>query len=351
MPSAIDPTVIGAGNVDKASVRLQLERARDEITTLQTLTSSIGTLPNEDAVINGDFSLWQYGTSSTSAGFVGPDCWSVAASGGTVTTSRQAFAVGTTLGINNPLYHVRQNVTGHSGSTDIATLAHLIEGVGSYAGQTITILGWAYRSSGTGNMAVEVVQNFGTGGSPSATITNIGTTTVTLTGSWAPFAVTVAVPSISGKTLGSNANDYLGINFWFSGGSSFNARNNSLGLQTLAGNLWGVHIRRGTWTTANINTYIPVDIGTQWRRAQRYCCTLNVAEQSPAAGLSINVYAFPVVMRTAPALTVVTAGTLTNCTISAEAALSPVSSYIQVNYSAGNGSIVGRTVRYTANLA
>lgn len=35
MTSAIDPSVIGAGNVDKASVRLQLERARDEITDLQ----------------------------------------------------------------------------------------------------------------------------------------------------------------------------------------------------------------------------------------------------------------------------------------------------------------------------
>ncbi len=35
MASAIDPTVIGAGNIDKASVRLQLERARDEITALE----------------------------------------------------------------------------------------------------------------------------------------------------------------------------------------------------------------------------------------------------------------------------------------------------------------------------
>ncbi|CAB4150573.1 hypothetical protein UFOVP568_45 [uncultured Caudovirales phage] len=35
MTSAIDPSVIGAGNIDKASVRLQLERARDEITAIQ----------------------------------------------------------------------------------------------------------------------------------------------------------------------------------------------------------------------------------------------------------------------------------------------------------------------------
>jgi hypothetical protein len=35
MASAIDPSVIGAGNIDKASVRLQLERARDEITALE----------------------------------------------------------------------------------------------------------------------------------------------------------------------------------------------------------------------------------------------------------------------------------------------------------------------------
>jgi hypothetical protein len=35
MTSAIDPSVIGAGNIDKAAVRLQLERARDEITALE----------------------------------------------------------------------------------------------------------------------------------------------------------------------------------------------------------------------------------------------------------------------------------------------------------------------------
>lgn len=34
MTSAIDPSVIGAGNIDKAAVQLQLERARDEITDL-----------------------------------------------------------------------------------------------------------------------------------------------------------------------------------------------------------------------------------------------------------------------------------------------------------------------------
>jgi hypothetical protein len=40
MTSAIDPSFIGPGNVDKSVMRLQFERARDEITAIQTLTES-----------------------------------------------------------------------------------------------------------------------------------------------------------------------------------------------------------------------------------------------------------------------------------------------------------------------
>jgi hypothetical protein len=122
-------------------------------------------------------------------------------------------------------------------------------------------------------MAVEAEQKFGTGGSPSSSVAGIGVTTVTLTASWAPFAVTMSVPSVSGKTLGTNNNDYLSLNFWTSAGSELNSRTNSLGLQTIGVDLWGVHIKVGTHTTAATDLYKQPELGPELARCERYART------------------------------------------------------------------------------
>ena len=228
-----------------------------------------GVLDPQNLIINGAMDFWQRGTSFTTAVY-GADRWFNGLTGGTVTQSQQAFTLGTTIGSSNPTYFLRQDVTGQTLTTQYANTQQRIEGVRSYAGQTITILGWAKRGTGSGNMALEAEQNFGTGGSPSAGVTAISPTTVTLTTSWAAFAVTMTIPSITGKTLGSNLNDFLAINFWTSAGSTFNARTNSLGLQTIAVDLWGVHIKLGTQTTAAVDLYKQPELGPELARCKRY---------------------------------------------------------------------------------
>lgn len=227
-----------------------------------------GVLDPENRIINGAFDFWQRGTSSTAAGYLA-DRWNNDVSGGTVTTSRQAFALGDTLGNNSPTYFLRQSSSGQSLAGSYSITEHRVEGVRSYAGQTVTLLGWARRSSGSGNMAVEMAQAFGTGGSPSSSVL-VSPQTVTLTGSWAPFALTFAVPSISGKTLGTNNNDFLQILFWTSAGSTWNARTNSLGLQTIGVDLWGIHIKQGTHTTSAVDLYRQPELGPELARCQRY---------------------------------------------------------------------------------
>lgn len=224
----------------------------------------------ENRIINGAFDFWQRGTSSTSNGYVAADRWFNNLNGGIVTQSRQFFALGDTLGKNIPTYFLRQSVSGQSLSNHYGLTMQRVESVRSFAGQTITILGWARRSSGSGNMVVEAGQNFGTGGSPSSQVNNLGNTTISLTGFFEPFAVTIAVPSITGKTLGTNGNDYFEVNFWASAGSSFNARTNSLGIQTIGVDLWGIHIKRGTHTTDAVNLYKAPELGPELARCQRY---------------------------------------------------------------------------------
>ena len=276
---------------------------------VRQLNSSSEDVNAENRIINGDFGIWQRGTTSTSAGYVAADRWSNGFVGGTVTQARQAFALGDALGSTQPTYFLQQTVSGQTLSTQYANTVHRIEGVRSYADQTITVLGWVKVTSGTASMAVEAEQGFGTGGSPSATVTGISVTTVALTATWAPFAVVMTIPSVTGKTLGSGDNDYLGLNFWTSAGSDFNARTNSLGLQTIGVDLWGVHIRVGTWTAADADLYRPRDPGTELALCQRYYW-----RGLPATGLNFPAYTtgafmawpvmFPVTQRTsAPTLT------------------------------------------------
>ena len=88
-------------------------------------------------------------------------------------------------------------------------------------------------SDATRNIAVEFVQFFGTGGVPSADVTTIGVTTCVLTSTFQKFSVTVVIPSITGKAIGTSINtSTLAINFWFDAGANFNARTNSLGQQS-----------------------------------------------------------------------------------------------------------------------
>jgi hypothetical protein len=258
----------------------------------------------ENRIINGAFDFWQRGTSFTNLayGAFGADRWAHLHSGGTVTHSRQAFTLGDTLGSNSPTFFLRQTVSGQSLAPHHAVIQQRIEGVRSYAGQTITVLGWARRSSGAGNMVVEVAQFFGTGGSPSAQVTGVGQP-VTLTGSWAPFAVTIAVPSIAGRTLGTDGNDSLHLFFWTSAGSDFNSRTNSLGLQTIGVDLWGIHIKLGVHTTAAVEMYRQPELGPELARCQRYyqriVGAIRGAQSFPGQEVTWQT-ALPVTMRAIP---------------------------------------------------
>jgi len=285
-----------------------LDASGGNTATINTVPLRPGVLDPENRIINGAFDFWQRGTSSTSSGYVAADRWTNTISGGTVTMSRQAFALGDTLGSNNPTYFLRQAVSGQVNSGDLAAVQQAVEGVRSYAGQTITILGWARRSSGSGNMAVTVDQNFGTGGSPSAGVVLTGQT-VTLTSSFAPFAVTFSVPSITGKTLGTNGNDKLTLTFFTSAGSSYSTGSNSLGPQTIGVDLWGVHIKVGTHTTAATDLYKQPELGPELARCQRYCVVMGGDASIEAIGLGWALSAtvtnmhinLPVEMRAIPA--------------------------------------------------
>jgi hypothetical protein len=199
-------------------------------------------------VINGNFDIWQRGTSQTSSGYGSVDRFSSEHSGSTKTTSRQAFTLGQTDVPNNPQYFMRTVVSSVAGAGNFASIKQSIEGVRNFAGQTATLSFWA-KADASKNIAVEFTQSFGTGGSPSAFISGISVTTVALTSAWQKIIVTVNIPSIAGKTLGTNGDDSLTVNIWFEAGSTFNSRSNSLGQQSGTFDISQIQIEQGSSAT------------------------------------------------------------------------------------------------------
>ena len=152
------------------------------------------TLPDEDGVllsnnrqlsfrnkiINGNFDIWQRGTSQTSSGYGSADRWPCTNVGTTKIASQQIFTVGQTEVPGNPKYFIRHNVTSVPGASNYAIMLQRIESVLTLSGKKATLSFWA-KADSIKNIAIELYQHFGTGGSPSSLISGIGSQLVELT--------------------------------------------------------------------------------------------------------------------------------------------------------------------------
>lgn len=218
-----------------------------------------------NAIINGNFDIWQRGTSTSSAGYGAADRWSNIVVGSGNTQSRQVFTPGQTAVPGEPKFFCRQVVTSVASAGNAAAITQRIEDVRTFAGQQVTVSFWA-KADAAKPIAVELQQEFGTGGSPSAAVTGLGVNKVTLSTSWQKITTTVTLPSISGKTLGTDDNDNLRLQIWFDAGSSFNSRTNSLGQQSGTFDIAQVQVEAGPVATP----FERRPIGTELALCHRY---------------------------------------------------------------------------------
>jgi len=207
-------------------------------------TSAAG-VSSGNAIINGAFEINQRRFTSITTGY-GFDRWRLDASGGTATATPEVFTLGAApiAGYENANF-LRTVVSGQSEASDLALQSQRIEGVRTFAGQTVTISFFAKSATGTPKIAVGVSQAFGTGGSPSAEA-GAGVAAITISTSWARYSVTYPVPSISGKTLGTNNDNYLAIELWLSAGSTWATRSSSIGFQSNTFDIWGIQVEAGS---------------------------------------------------------------------------------------------------------
>jgi hypothetical protein len=233
--------------------------------TFEHVISQPGSFMFRNKIINGNFDIWQRGNSQTSHGYGSADRWPCYNTGSTKTASRQSFTLGQTDVPGNPKYFMRHVVTSSAGASNNVLMLQSIEDVTLLSGKTITLSFWAKADSNK-NIAIDFEQKFGTGGSPSSAVDGIGSNIISLTTSWTKHVINVSIPSISGKTLGTDNNDCLNVIFWFDAGSSFNSRTVNLGQQSGTFDIAQVQIEEGAVATP----FEQRPIGLEFSLCQRY---------------------------------------------------------------------------------
>jgi hypothetical protein len=261
----------------------------------------------KNKIINGDFYFNQRNfTSNTTDSTYNFDRWLQENSGGTVTVTPQTFTPGTApvAGYEGKNF-VRMVTASQSAAGHYALYEQKIEDVRTFAGQTVTVSFWAKAASGTPNIGVTFNQTFGGGGS--STVNTSAAAVKTITTSWARYSFNVAIPSISGKTIGTVVNNALTLVIVVSTGATLVALGYAnTGIQNNTFDIWGVQVEAGS--TATPFQTATGTIQGELAACQRYYyrATAGNSYSIFSLGIATNSTSFPstvvlpVTMRTSP---------------------------------------------------
>lgn len=284
-----DDYIVGSGSiVDSVASTLTTSAASANAVKLAYDTAA----SSGNILLNGAMEVWQRGTSSSGTGFEADRWYGVQASGQTLQWSQQSFTAGTAPVSGYEGTYFLRNVWSGTPS-GYFWLTQKVEDVRTFAGQTVTLSFWAKSSSSTSALSMAIEQNFGTGGST-------GTTTVgsamSLTSSWQRFSQTFSVPSISGKTIGTNS--YLDVRPFY-GSSSVSGLNIDI---------WGVQLESGSVATpfARATKSLTSEILSCYRYYYRITPGVSSGLFCPGyingAASATFIFSYPVAMRTTPSL-------------------------------------------------
>ena len=261
-------------------------------------------------IINGNFDIWQYKDAGltypqTSSGYGSDDRW-INGNIGSTKTHSQIACTDTERALFNTSYFSRTVVTSVAGASNYVTKEQRIEDITKLAGKTVTLSFWA-KADTNKNVGIILYQNFGIGGTPSSDVVlTIGL--VSLTNTWQKFTKTFTIPSIIGKTLGTNGvnTSFTSIDFGFDIGSSLSSRFGGQNQQSGTFDIAQVQLEEGSVATP----FEQRPYGLELSLCQRYAWYSNESIVG-----SVNVYPsgaqqvgtsikFPVTMRVVPSVSI-----------------------------------------------
>ncbi|HEY2416413.1 MAG TPA: hypothetical protein VGH84_00720, partial [Steroidobacteraceae bacterium] len=254
---------------------------------------------------NGLFNIAQRGTGPWSSTGYTLDRWAINTNLDvvTVTANPLSDADRTGIGDETARQSLTANFAGNSGAAALSFVYHAIEDTRRLAGKAVTISFWAVAMSGTPKLGINMAQTFGTGGSPSAGVGVLATgSSLTLSTTWTRYSTTIVIPSVTGKTFGTNNNSYTNLQIFYSSGATNNATAGNIGVQTAIIQLWGVQLEIGSVAT-------PLDYGgspqQQLAECQRFYQIGQIvvgSYQVAASGIQAT-YTLAVQMRASPTVT------------------------------------------------
>lgn len=125
--------------------------------------------------------------------------------------SQQQFNVGQSVVPGNPINYLNFQCTNvGSGAETFKTIYQPFPSAQLFSNTSISFSIWA-MSSNSDPLNIYIEQFFGTGGSPSDTVTTTVATSITLTPEMTQYTGQITVPSVAGKVFGSNGDDALNL--------------------------------------------------------------------------------------------------------------------------------------------
>lgn len=196
----------------------------------------------KNALINAAFEVAQFGGDGAVSGVNGAqaievDRWRInpGGAGGNVSYNSLNFQGAAGEPPGNPKKFLRLNILGTQPGQG-PRLVQRIESVLTLANQPVVVSFYARCGAGTLQVAVNLLQNFGSGGGASSqTFTSVANVLVGT--SWGFYTAVVTMPSIAGKTL-SGGDDFIALQL----------QTPDTGTYTL--DIWGVQLERGTSPTS-----------------------------------------------------------------------------------------------------
>lgn len=200
---------------------------------------------HRQAVINGNFDIWQRYTSvsvTDVANIYCADHWRdyCSKAGGTLPTltrSRQTLTAGE---LDKSFYFTRLATNGAGtslGANSFHGLYQPIEHGTRYLcgdGKKVTVSFWARSSIANKKLGVFWSQVYGTGGSPS-TADDVYGVAWTLTSNWTYYEHTFDTVTLSGKTFGTANDDFVQLIFWHMWGTNYANRVGEVNAETYVG--------------------------------------------------------------------------------------------------------------------
>ena len=268
------------------------DQVSDYPTTASTFAGYVDNLPNKNVIINSQFDVWQRGTTFTNPATATytADRWrfDFDGTGGARTISRSVQTAGTSIGGMQARNVAQILITTAPTSGTYQRFAQRVEDVRTFAGETVTLSFWCLSTVASKTITAKAVQNFGTGGSPSAAVTTtIGTATTST--AMVRKSYTFTMPALTSKTIGTAEDSYVEIHF-------------DLGTQTGTFQIWGVQLEQNSTATALERRPLQQELAL----CQRYYARIVGNAQFAAMGSGLasanntaNIYVkFPQTMRT-----------------------------------------------------